>query len=392
MELVIDTNEYYEDFLLYYNKAKKQQELSNLGIVSHDSSGVDDELMHHVELYDVIERKYAGFSQIKNDAFYGWSENHPYWDKMKQGYYTEERKLIATNWSGKQGTFDMAEWLYVFILHAVTGSGINYAKKPSGYHKSLLFHLHECESIEDMVEVVKTYPDTFYTSVGYQFPRFPKPPKDEKGKPLYKRGGDYYLSEYAPVLARDLADFLQKGDRKTLREVGDYMLQWNVDRGLARYKFQYAVVVADIADYYPDRVIRESMFYYGSNAVECISYLATPKKRMKKMDFLDAVMGKIYDDVGALPYNAEDVACDYIRWVENYIRPGHDYDHLDRDLIWNSSNIEDHPYGRQKPMLELGLIDSFNELSNHPSDDYVLSQNEMTVEQYKQRIKGLKDV
>jgi len=87
---------------------------------------------------------------------------------------------------------------------------------------------------------------------------------------------------------------------------------------------------------------------------------------VKKEIFLDEVMMEIYKETGSLPYNAEDVCCDYIRWVENYIKPGNHYDHLNRDKIWNSSSIDDHPFGRQKPMLELGLINSFNPLNNPP--------------------------
>ena len=65
---------------------------------------------------------------------------------------------------------------------------------------------------------------------------------------------------------------------------------------------------------------------------------------------------------------------------------GKNYDHLDRDKIWNSSSITDHPYGRQKAMLELGLINSFNDLNNHPSDDYIIKQAGVTAEEYHQRL------
>ena len=107
---------------------------------------------------------------------------------------------------------------------------------------------------------------------------------------------------------------------------------------------------------------------------------------MKKEAFLDEVMAEIYKETGAVPYNAEDVACDFIRWIENYVKPGNHYAHVDRDKIWNSSTIDDHPYGRQKAMLELGLIDSFNKLNNHPSDDYVIKAAGVTVEEYQQRV------
>jgi hypothetical protein len=332
--------------------------------------------METIELYDVVERKFAGFGQILNDVFYGWSEDHPYWVKMDAGFHSKERKVVAKRWKKKH---DVKTWLYVFLLHRVTGSAINYAKIPSGYHNTLLFDLHECDNIAEMVEVMRSYPKPFYTSVGYQFPAFPKPPEG------YKRGGDYYLAEFAPRLVDELLPYLETKTH-TFREIGDWLFDWNVQNGLRKYRFQYAAFIADIADFFPEYVILESPFYYGSNTVECISYLAKPTSRMKKEDFLDAVMMKLYEDTGSLPYNCEDVCCDYTRWVENYLKPGGQYDHVDRDKVWNSSSIDDHPRGRQKMMLELGLIDSFNNLNKHPSDYCILEQNGISVEEYQRRV------
>lgn len=388
---MIETTQYYDEYVRYFYLALDQQKKCNVsteppyGMMKHVESDVGDDLMHHVELYDVVERKYAGFSQIVNDVFYGWTSQHPYWHKMQADNITHQRKTVANDWTGKHSDFKLPEWLYIFILHRVCGSAINYATKPSGYHNTLLFSLHNCKTIEDMVEMVNTYPYSFYTSVGYQFPAFPKPPAESK----YKRGGDYYLSEFAPRLARDLAEFLEKGGKRDLREIGSFMLDWNVKNGLRQYHFQYAAVVADVADWYPQYTNKESPFYYGSNAVECISYLAKPTAKMKQEQFLDQVMEKIYEDTGAYPYNAEDVCCDFIRWVENYVRPGSDYDHLDFDDVWSSCRIKDHPYGRQKAMLQLGLIDTFNNITAHPSDDTILKANNMTVEQYKNLCKAL---
>lgn len=396
----IQTNKYYEDFLYYYNKAKEQQLKSNLGQIPHIKSNMDDDLMENVELYDVVQRKFAGFSQIKNDIFYGNSKEHPYYEKIKADNITKERKEIISKWNGKQKKLNMPEWLYLFLLHSVTGSGINYAKKPSGYHNSLLFYLHECDTIEDMCEIIKTHPKPFYTSVGYQFPKFPKPPKNEptgfigmenyKPNFQYKRGGDYYLCEFAPRLVRELSNMIQKENRKfKLRELGEWMFKWNAENGLNAYRFQYAAFLADIADFYPEYIELNSPFYYGTNAIECISYLAEPVKKMNKIEFLDEVMLKINHDTGGLPYDAEDVACDYIRWVENYVRPGNDYNHLDFDGIWNSSSIKDHPFGRQKAMLDLGLVESFNGMKNHPSDDKIIASVGLKVEDYKQKVKEL---
>ena len=255
-----------------------------------------------------------------------------------------------------------------------------------------------------MCEVIKQHPDPFYTSVGYQFPAFPKPPQPKlaedsfigmagfsKPEYVYKRGGDYFLCEFAPRLARDMADYLRQGGKKDLRQLGQWMFDWNAANGLRAYRFQYAAVIADVADWYPEYINRESMFYYGTNAVECIGYLADPINGggKKSEEFLDAVMNKIYEDTGSLPYNAEDVACDYIRWIENYLRPGADYGHINMDTLWNSSPINDHPFGRQKAMLDLGLIETFNGMTSFPSDDKIIAAAGLTVEEYKNMVKTL---
>jgi hypothetical protein len=100
-------------------------------------------------------------------------------------------------------------------------------------------------------------------------------------------------------------------------------------------------------------------------------------------------MTRIYEDTGSLTYNAEDVACDFIRWIENYLRPGAAYNHLDFDGVWNSSTILDHPFGRQKAMLELGLLETFNGIKQFPSDNKVLAAVDMKVDDYKIKINNV---
>lgn len=374
---------YYKEFLRYSWMAARQQASCNLGTNPYKGS-VADPLMEHVELYDVVERKYAGFSALVNDCFYGWSPEHPYWKKMEAGMASEQRKMIAPLWNGVRDRWPLENWLYLFLVHRLTGSAINYAQKPSGYHNTIVPSFFEAETIEDMGDILLagSIAGPIFTSIGYQFPAFPKPPNG------YRSGGVYFMRKMLPQLARMLARYLQACRLKpTLRELGDVMFEWNESHGLRKYKFQYAAFIADVADWFPELVDRESPFYYGSNAVECISYLTGGKKSERD---LDAMMLRIYEDTGSLPYNAEDVCCDFIRWVENYVRPGDAYGHLDRDEVFSSHDIADHPYGRQKPMLELGLIDSFNSLTIHPSDDYILRQAGWTVEQYREAVKERK--
>ena len=57
--------------------------------------------------------------------------------------------------------------------------------------------------------------------------------------------------------------------------------------------------------------------------------------------------------------------------------------------LWSSCGIKDHPYGRQKYMLELGLVDTFNGMKNHPSDDAILKANNMNVAEYQKLCRSL---
>lgn len=380
---------YYDEFIRYHDLAKRQQDLCNLGSEPYIGS-VPDPLMENVELYDVVERKYAGFSQIVHDVWYGWTPEHPYWEKMKVGNVSRQREIIAKDWTGKH--IALEEFLFMLILHRVTGSGINYAVKPSGYHNSILMHLHQCHhgdnviTMGKMVDFIKHYPSTFMTSVGYQFPKFPKSPN-----PQYRIGGIYYLCEFAPGLARDLAKMLTarttpvvRTKKLSFRELGEWMLQWNLDNGLGRYIFQYAAVIADIADWLPQYVDRSSMFYYGTNAVNCMSFMGKSTK-LKGQDLLDAIMEQAVKDTGGHPYNLEDVMCDTIRYVENYCRPGEAYGHLDLDKVWNTSKII-HPYGRQKAMLDMGLVKTFNGIKHHPTGDSVIAAAGLKPDEYVRKV------
>lgn len=374
----IETTAYYDEMVRYAAMAKTQQIECNLGTIPHLEGSVEDNLMRHVELYDVVNRKYAGFTQIILDLFYNTSPDHPYAHKLH-----DVRKPICKSFEGVESVWGLAEWLYVFIVHRVTGSGINYAKKPSGYNNTILPKFWSCDTIEQMAEVIAGRESTIYTSVGYQFPAFPKPVDG------YKLGGDYFLCHYAPKLARDLAEWLESKGKRDLRDIGEWMFAWNKQQELRAYKFQYAAVVSDIADFFPQFVNLDSPFFYGSNAIECLKYAAKPLSKGKEQDFLDEVTMKFCKDIGSTAYDGEDIFCDGIRWIENYVRPGHDYNHLDRDKIWNSSTIIDHPYGRQKAMLDHGLIDSFNALSVHPSDDHVLKLAGMSKGHYLLKVHGL---
>jgi hypothetical protein len=364
---MIVNEKYYSEFLRYSEMAKWQQINSNLGTTPHIKTPYDDDLIKNIHLYDVVERKYAGFGQLLLDMRYNKTD-HPYKNKL-----TPMRKNIIESFENT--SWGILEWSYVFFVHRLTGSGINYAKNPSGYHNSILPKFNECQNIEEMVSIIKHHVGPMFTSSGYQIASFPKPSDN------YDKGGIYFMCEILPKLVRKFVEYYTEGNHN-FRNLMDWLLEYNRSHGCRAFKFAYAATLADFADFYPEYMDITSHFFYGSNAQECLSYLAETPNKVGKLQHLDNLMEKIQDDTGMIPYNAEDVACDFIRWVENYANPKADYSHLDLDNTWNSSIILNHPKGRQQAMLTLGLVKSFNGIG-FPSDDKILKDNNISISEYQ---------
>lgn len=368
---MLNTTKYYDEFLRYREMAHWQHHNCNLGSIPYSETPWDDDLIKNVFLYDVVERKYAGFTQLILDMWYSY-ETHPYKHKMN-----DERKAIVDSFD--TSFWSLQEWLFVFFVHRLTGSGINYALSPSGYHNSVLLSFNECDDISDMVEIIRAYSGPKFTSIGYQIAPFPKPQGD------YIRGGDWFMCEVLPNLVNEFAEYLESG-KKDFRSLMSWLEDYNSSRKFRVFRFQYAATLADIADFFPNLVDVSSHFFYGKNAIECLSYLAEKPKGKSQIQFLDDVMERICKDTDMVPYNAEDVACDSIRWIENYINPKSDYSHLCLDTTWSSHTIHDHPYGRQKMMLEHNIVDTFNG-KGHPSDDKILKDAGMTIQEYQNMVR-----
>ena len=364
----LQTNHYYEEFLRYHEMAKWQHEHCNLGLTPHKDTPFDDDLIKNVYLYDVVERKYAGFNQLMLDLWYDFKD-HPYRKKMSKWRKELVQGVDTSFWS-------LPEWLFVFFVHRLTGSGINYAKIPAGYHNSIFLDFKDLDTIEDMCDFIRGYTKRMFTSIGYHIAPFPKP---EEG---YKQGGKYFICEHLPRLVRMFADYLEEGDKKQFRCMMDFISMFNKECKFKVFWFQYAATLSDVADFFPEYVQTESHFFSGKNAIEGLEYMAKKPYGLSRTVFHDLLMNRIMEDTGSVPYNAEDIVCDWIRWLESYINPKADYGHLDMDKIFSSHRIEDHPYGRQKMMLKLGIVDTFNG-KPHPSDDKILREANLTVEQYK---------
>ena len=149
---MFDAEQYYEDFIRYADLAKTQQAECNLGVTPHTGGSIKDPLMQNVTLYDVVNRKYAGFGQLLLDLWYGGTPQHPYAHKMH-----EVRQPIAKSFNGVHTSWELEEWLYVFLTHRVMGSAIDYGRKYAGYGPTILPELYRAWDLDDLVLVMQEF-------------------------------------------------------------------------------------------------------------------------------------------------------------------------------------------------------------------------------------------
>ncbi len=342
----IKPTRYFDDFCHYYQKAFYLQQRNLIMQASGvDIGPVGDPLMDKISIYDTVQRRYAGFSKVLEDLH----------GRRLDRYQPTD---IQKNWT-------LEQWLYVHLVHRCTGSGASFARD-HGYRNTCMFEIAKCRDISQMTNFFKNWDmeagkgksKPIFTSIGNQPPAFPKP----KG---YNKASTYFFCEFAPRLCKELALALETSDSYgyagEIRAWTDWVLKWNQLNGLNRYVFVYTAWIMDIADYWPDLMDPATRVYYGNNAIEAMNLLWSG---LKGIDSYDAAMnltcnecqnrirnqGPNYKDWRAYPYDMEDVACDMIRYIENYI-PKNDYGHLDKTQIFNASSIQDHPKGRQRWML-----------------------------------------
>lgn len=365
----LETTHYYEEFLRYVKMARWLQENCNLGLVPQNQAPFDDGLIRNVKMYDSIERKYSAFNSLLHDMFYAL-DDHPYKHKM-----TFQRSCINEKFQDARDTWGLKEWLYVFFVHRLTGSGLHYGKIESGYHNTALPQFYDCEDLGDLIHTIVNCKEPKFSSCGYQIAAFPKPTSG------YDKGGDYYFAEILPKMVTSMADYMESTPAHSFHEMMDWIANFMSKYDCRLFRFQFAAVLADIADYMPEYINNQSMFFYGTSAIDSLGYFAIKPRGLSREKFLDKITDMICADINVLPYNVVDIACDSIRWIENYINPKHDYKLLDLDKTWSSCEIKNHPFGRQKAMLRLKLVDTFNG-KPHPSGDQVIRAAGMSIDTY----------
>jgi hypothetical protein len=318
---------YVDDFLRYYKIALRLEERNLRRLAGEQDDYVaPDPLMENVLIYNNVHRRYAGFSKVLEDI-HGRRPDRFAFDCSHFNDYT---------------------WRYLELVHRVTGSGASF-EKDHGYRNAIVPRLAATYTdLVDMAAYLEHLDTVFdgvrppiFTSIGNQIPPFPKPLSP------FNSGGFMYLARYAPRLAIDYQSWLtiSLAERQTpmdQRVATDWVLSWHTKYGLKKFHFVLTAWVMDTAEYAPEYVSRESLVYYGKNALECLALLFKPIGKEKQSQANDEGVLWLCEQLGAYPYDLEDVLCDYIRYVENYVPPG-SYAHLEPEQKLNASLVQDHP-------------------------------------------------
>ena len=285
-----------EEFKEYYRKAKMNQERLYEG-KDWNESDINDDLIWNVPIYDIVNRRYAAFSSLTEAI---WRK-----DKDPKGNGKYFLKL-----GDKLNDKDFIKLCYLFRL---CGSGINYKPKrknesPFGTHgfgnfwvvNELRDGSHNC------LDWLESMPESIFCDVkGYLLPMI--------------KGGLYKFIQYKSMELVDyLIDYMLNNDIKGIKNVVDYGNEWLRDRGFKRQNFVLTAFAMDMAEYFPKLVDRDSNVYVGSNAKKCLKMILPNMKHDDALKALCDMTGNY-----SKPYDMEDVACDFIRYIDNFQSPEH---------------------------------------------------------------------
>jgi hypothetical protein len=281
-----------DNFLQYYQKAKKMQELK-FENVQWNESDINDDLVWNIPIYDVVNRKYAAFSSLLEAI--KKQENDP---KGNGKYFIESKEIK---------NIDFITLCYLFRL---CGSGINYVPK-----KDLPFNTHGFgnfwivdllkNGISDSYIWIDNLPDNKFCDVkGYLLP-------------MIKGGLNNFIKKESIDLVNNIYNYIIK-EKVGIKDVVDYGNSYLLKKGYKRQNFVLTAFAMDLAEYFPNIVDRDSDVYVGSNAKKCLKLILPNLKEDKAIRYLCEITGGF-----SKPYDMEDVACDFIRYLDNFQSEDH---------------------------------------------------------------------
>ena len=301
----------------YYPRAKYLQLECNWGNKPYDHpevrSQVNDDLMQSIEIYDCYQRRAAGFSNVLEDLRF--CSNTPKWH-----HQSDDRRQKVLMYD--TAAWDLRTWFFVYLVHRITGSGASFTRD-HGYRNNIVQHWGHLRDPQDMLEdlnYVKALGKPVFTSIGNQ------PPAPRKGV----SNVDFINNELLP-LVDNLIEWLNIGPKKTHKQVVDFLNEYNVREGHRRFNFVYSAFSYDLGDYHKDLVDDMSHGYFGNNAIRCMKMVSSGYTTDEFMDIFCA-------KAGGAPRDNEDVLCDGVRFMQNYVPRSDDtYAHIPPGSLKNNS-------------------------------------------------------
>ena len=242
---------------------------------------VNDDLIFHVPIYDMLDRKYAAFSSFPEALKMREADPKGY------GVQYKDHKL-------EQG-FDHFMLLYLFRL---CGSGINYKPGSHGFGNFWICNeiLEGKYNHQDWLNNIPR--SAFSDNKGYLLPQF-----------------SIGLRNFIQQHAKNLVEFLYESviqKKMTILEFVDLGNIWMNSHGFKKTTFVLSAFAADVAEYYPNMIDQWSMIYAGTNARRCIKAIFGRENQFKAIEFLS-------ERYNAPPYSVEDSRlCDPVRYFEEY--------------------------------------------------------------------------
>jgi len=281
-----------DQFIDYYYKAKKMQELK-FEKGSWTKEDVNDDLVWYVPIYDVVNRKYAAFSSLL-EAIHKKED-----DPKNNGIYFKDLNINSD---------DFIKLCYLFRL---CGSGINYIPKidrpwtTHGFGNFWVINFLR-QNKSDSQEWIKNIPEKKFCDVkGYLLP-------------MIKGGLKNFIEKNSISLVDYMIKYMQSHELIGIKDFVDVGNKWLINRGFKRQNFVLTAFAMDMAEYFPTLVDRDSDVYVGSNAKKCLKQIMPGIKDNDALRHLCEITGN-----QSKPYDMEDVACDFIRYIENFQSDDH---------------------------------------------------------------------
>lgn len=319
---------YFFEAVDYVRKAALLQTAS---LANQRTPIVGDPLMEAIPIYNTVQRRYAGFSNVPELLWYGESAPKLQIANSSTCLYAPPN-VEAWRTRDMSNSENLDKWLYLTLVHRITGSGASF-ERDHGFRNNRVLDLRNLPTLEAMGDYLFNYSGPLFTSIGNQIPPFPK------------IGGRAYLQQIAPALSRATRKVLLSWhgrDRQPMpiKRCVDTVLRLHSALGCKQFKFVLTAWVMDMAEYLPQFVDPNSDVYHGKNAVEAMHICFEQPHGKERQKFYDLATRLFSDVTGTLPMDVEDASpgCDLVRWIENYV-PKRGYDHVHEQKIYNGSSL-----------------------------------------------------